>query len=935
MAAAPAQAADSLAKAMAGPDWPHSRADFKPDEDARFGRLANGMRYVIYRNTAKGRSASMRFQIAAGSLQERDDQRGMAHFVEHMAFRGSAKLTDGELARILKKEGFGFGSDVNAFTDYETTKYVLDLPSNELQPIESALFILREIAGNLTFDADAIEHERGVILGEERMRASPASRGQQVMLEAAYPDALYPQRNPIGTLDSIRTAPRQALVDYYQDWYRPELAVLVVVGDFDVAGMEKRVRAVFGDWKPARPGPIRLFSYTPTPVEGVRAVVYSEKNLYDGLGAAWFRPYIDNPDSITSRTTGYLKNVGVTVINERFSRAAEDPAAPFLSANVGYDNSRLGGNVTSLWVVPKPGRHKEAYLQALRMVNRLKAEGITAAELTDYIATSDAQMENFVRTYQTRFSNDIAEEILSGLVYDNVFETAPQLRSDWARVKPALTIAAVNDKIQIIFNSDAVLLSRQGEDPAVMDEAALTAAFAEAGATIDTGPTVQGGSIAWPYTDFGPGARVIDKTRVKTLGYTHYTLSNGVRVNIRPSPLVKNQIIVKVRFGGGYRLFSPAENISLAQLELYDLGDGGLGKLSRVQADKAMSTKTVSFAYDLEESAAVMTGYTTRDSFAAQMQLLMAFTVDPGYRPEMFENVRLALDYMYQQVRGSPDMTMGFATSAWLAGNDPRYVLPAQPVMAQRKPDDIAAIYRRTLTGVPVEITITGDIREDAAVDQVRKTFGNLPQVPDTVTVAPGAEQVKLPADRTQQVYYHEGRADQSISLVVFPATDALTNTDDTRGLMILAEVFNARLDEELRQRQGMAYDGYVGLTASETMKGFGYMSAQGTIPPDKDQVFHDTVLRIAADIVAKGVASDELERARNPMVQYLSDKFKNNEDWQRTLAGLFGNPVLWDYRVGEYRQYMDITQGDIHVLAKRYLKPDNVLRARTVPGEP
>ncbi|EGF91110.1 peptidase M16 domain protein [Asticcacaulis biprosthecium C19] len=197
-----------------------------------------------------------------------------------------------------------------------------------------------------------------MILGEERMRASAASRAQQVWLEAAYPGGLYPQRNPIGTLDSIRTAPRQALVDYYQDWYRPDLAVLVVVGDFDVAGMEKRIRAVFGDWKAARPGPVRRIDYAPKPMKRTSAVVHTEKNLNESVGAAWIRSYIDRPDSLESRTTGYLKQVALMAMNVRFQRAAEDPASPFVTATVGYDNTREGETLPGCGWCPSPAVRK-------------------------------------------------------------------------------------------------------------------------------------------------------------------------------------------------------------------------------------------------------------------------------------------------------------------------------------------------------------------------------------------------------------------------------------------------------------------------------------------------------------------------------------------------------------------------------------------------
>ena len=931
-AGAPARAAATLEQAVAGPDWPHSHAEFAPDPDARYGRLPNGMRYIIYPNRTKARSTSMRFEIAAGSLQERDDQRGLAHFVEHMAFRGSAHQSDGELEKTLKREGFSFGSDVNAFTDYETTKFVLDLPSNDDEPINSALFILREIAGNLTFDPDAIEHERGVILGEERMRASTDSRSQQAYIEAAYAGRPYALRDPIGTLDSIRNAPRQAIVDYYQDWYRPELATLIVVGDFNVDDMEKRIRQRFGDWAPARPGPIRMVDDGDPTVIGLQTTIHTEKNLYENLGVAWFRPYIDRPDSLHGRTTGFLKNVAVTVINQRFSRAAEDPGSAYLSAAVVYDNTRLGGNVTNLWVVPKPGRQREALVQSLQMLNRFKTQGVTQADINDYDSSTDAQMDNLVRSNRTRFSNDIADEMLEDLNEDNVFETAQQYRDGWMQVRPSLTPQAVNTQIQVLFTGNGTLLTRQGEDTAAFDTTALKAAYETAQADAPGAAQTADAAVAWPYTSFGPTVRPASVEKDEVLNYHHYVFPNGVTANIKSNPLVKNQIIVSVRFAGGYQLFSPSENISMQQVNIYDIHDGGLGQLSSAQIDRALSAKTVSVNYDLSEGSASLTGYTTRDSYATQMQLLMAYTTDPGFRPESFDQMKASLDYSYQQLRGSPDQTLGYGQTAWLSGQDPRYVLPTEAAMQSAKLEDIKALYHRTMNNVPVEITVTGDIGEDAALLQIEKTFANLPPVPSSYKAAPGAGVVTMPTDRTPQVFYHEGRPDQSISAVIFPATDTLSDVAATRGLMVLSEIFNGRLDTELRTKLSLAYDGQVGLTASETVKGFGYIEAQGTVAPDKDQVFYDAVMKIAGDLSRHAVSKDELDRARNPLVQYMNDVNKNNEDWQDTLAGLYGNDTLWNYRVHQYAGFMAITPDDIQRLAKQYLVPDKALRARAIP---
>ncbi|MEI9906040.1 MAG: insulinase family protein [Asticcacaulis sp.] len=311
----------------------------------------------------------------------------------------------------------------------------------------------------------------------------------------------------------------------------------------------------------------------------------------------------------------------------------------------------------------------------------------------------------------------------------------------------------------------------------------------------------------------------------------------------------------------------------------------------------------------------------------------MAYATDTAYSPDAFANFKSSLGYMYSNMRSAPATVVAMNESHFLTSGDPRYGFPAQADMEKADAGQLTAIFRRTMTNVPVEVTVTGDISDDAALKQIARTFANLPPVPAAFTVAPGADHVALPQDHTPQVWYHDGRDDQAVAVIAFPTTDALTDLPTTRGLSLLAAVLEIRLTEDLREQQGATYDIEAQAYGSEIHKGYGYLQIECTLKPDMDKAFADAVLKAAADLRDHGVTADELNRARMPLLDGLNDKLKNNEDWQATIAGLYGHPELWDYKVDVARQYMRVSTDDIQRLAQTYLKPETLLHMEAVPA--
>ena len=294
----PAIAAEPIR--LAPGQWPQAVTDVAAAPDIRFGTLPNGMRYAIQKNATPPGQASLRLRFDAGSLMESDTQQGLAHFLEHMAFNGSKAIPEGEMIRTLERHGLAFGPDTNASTSWTETVYMLDLPNTAEPSVDIGLKILRETAGELTIAVDAVDRERGVVLSEERSRDSPAYRVFQKRLGFFLKGQRPPERYPIGKVEVLRTAPREEIVDFYERYYRPERAVLVAVGDFDVATMEAKIRAAFADWRGRGDAGMDIDPGAPLR-RGPEAMVAVEPGSQLNLQIAWITPPDLAADTLAKR----------------------------------------------------------------------------------------------------------------------------------------------------------------------------------------------------------------------------------------------------------------------------------------------------------------------------------------------------------------------------------------------------------------------------------------------------------------------------------------------------------------------------------------------------------------------------------------------------------------------------------------------------------
>jgi zinc protease len=427
-------------------EWPFAKSDLQPDPAFRYGRLPNGMRYVIRANATPKGTGMLQFRFDDGSVAENDNERGYAHIIEHMAFNGSTHVPEGEMIKLLEREGLAFGADTNASTNYDVTLYRLDLPRNDPALLDTALMLMRETASELTFDPAALEREKGVVQAERRTRDSYGLRNYLDSIAFAYPGARFLERLPVGTETSIQGATPEGLRAFYRRVYRPENAALVVVGDFDPDAVEAAIRRHFADWQPA-PLPAKI---DPGPIPFKRAgqsEVYVDPALSERVVVARTAPWIKHEDTLAWRQLNLRRSIAYAIINRRFQRIARADNPPFRGAGFGTAELFHSARTTQLIVDSADGEWEKALAAAQAEYRRALEFGFTQAEVDEQIANLRSQLENAALSAPTRSNGAFVAAALA-LIADRQIPTTPEsalqrFRDHVSEITPASVLQAL------------------------------------------------------------------------------------------------------------------------------------------------------------------------------------------------------------------------------------------------------------------------------------------------------------------------------------------------------------------------------------------------------------------------------------------------------------------------------------------------------------
>jgi zinc protease len=914
------------------PAWPVASPDLTPDPGVRWGTLSSGLRYAVIQHSEPPGRASMRLYVNAGSLMETEEQRGLAHFLEHMAFNGTTHHAQGSMVEYFQRLGMGFGNDTNAHTSWDETVYKLELPEVSDALLADTMQMLRDYADGILLEEKAIDDERGVILAEKRDRDSVQYRLFEDSFAFTLPDCLVSQRLPIGQEAVIKSVTRADFLSFYKGWYTPDRMVVAVVGDIDPDKAVSFIEKYFGDMS-ANPSPRAFPDLGKIAPRGVVAKVKIEPEASAvDLSIATARVLNVEPDSKATRAEALARDVANFIIGRRLDILSRGKDAPFTNGASYTFHIWNFVDTSEIDLSCPPERWQAALALAETEIRRALTHGFTRPEVAEAVASLRNRYEQNARRAPTFKSAEIVDTLLSAIGERQVF-TSPEQDLELANpVLDAMTPETALAALRAAWEDDTRIVYVGGNLPADASDAQALAVFTESAAKPVEAPKAEE-SAEFAYRDFGRPGTPQDGHVLMDLGITQLRFANNVYANVKQTDFEKNVVRVTVRFGAG-SLELPADKPGLTLLSQMVFASGGLQKHSADDIARIFAGKNVGVSFSAGPESFVLSGVTSTRDLEDELDLLAAYVTAPGYREEALVQARRQLPEIYRATAHTADGVLQDRVGAFLASGDFRFGLPPQAEVEKLEMADVAAWLAAPLAKGRMEVSIVGDVDPDEAVAILARTFGALPE---RGAAKPPFEKERILAlpSPCEKTFTYESALPKAVSMLVWPTEDTW-DVSRTRRLMVMAQILSDRLRVELREKMGEAYSPYAYTKPSDTYKGYGYAVCYSELAPDKVAEAAALVKACAAEMAEKGVTQDELDRALKPILQETVEWRRNNQYWLgNVLATSQEFPVRIEWARTMMPDLQSITVADIDKLAAQYLKAASAIDIRVMPQAP
>ena len=897
--------------------WLYKNSDVPVDKSWVFGELDNGLRYAIKRNGVPPGQVSIRLRMDVGSLMETEQEQGFAHFMEHLTFRGSTHVPDGEAKRVWQRLGATFGSDSNAETTPTQTVYQLDLPNANRTSLDESLKILSGMVSSPGLSITAVNAELPVVLAELRERAGPQSKVQNATRELFFAGQRLANRAPIGTPETLSAATPQMLQLFHQRWYRPEQAVIVIAGDGDPALFEELLKKHFSQWRgKGKAGTIPDFGQ-PRDITDISQIVV-EPTLPQFISMVIARPWEQVEDTIAYNQQILIDLLALQMINRRLEGRAR-AGGSYLQASVGQDDVSRSIDGTFISIVPL-GDDWEAALSDVRGVIA-DATTIAPAEsdIAREIAEFDAALAIGVESYQTEAARKQADDIVNAVDIHETVAT-PQVALDVFRsMRDLYTPERLLDSTRKLFTGVSTRALLASPDIIENGKAKLAQALRS---TIDAASDVrvtQSNLGFEALKKIGKKGTIKSTRKIDPFEIEQLELANGVRVLLFPNTSERNKIMVNARFGKGYSGLSPHQE-TLAWSGALALMASGVGDLGQEELDKITTGRRIGLGFGIDNDAFEITANTRPSDLEDQLHLIAAKLANPRWDSAPVIRGKAASLISYDSFSASPQAVLERDLDWLVRDKDPRWKTPDKEDFEQLNAANFRQFWEPILASGPIELMLFGDFDRDPAVESILKTFGALKKR-KPLAVQPDAISPHFPAPQTgPEILVHKGDGDRAAAMVAWPTGGGLENVRESRKLEVLVSIFNDRLFEILRSQQGASYSPQVVSSWPVEFQSGGYIGAQSQLTPDNIDRFYDVVELIAKDLREKPVSADELQRVVEPLRQLIARASSGNSFWMSQMEGASFNPQKFVVLRTLLGDYTVITPEEVQALAVKYL---------------
>ena len=914
--------------------WPHQRSDLRPDSRVMWGTLDNGLRYAILPTKSAPARGSLRMLVLAGSGMEGDDQQGVAHFLEHMAFNGTKRFAAGETFEYFQRLGMAFGAHTNATTEIDRTVYQLELPRADEQLTTDGLKLFRDFLDGMLLDEKEIEKERGVVLNEQLARNTASYRATVGTLQAALAGTKLADRLPIGKTETIHRMTRARFVDFYETWYTPGRTVIIAVGDFDVAMVERGIRGQFGNAKARRGEAADPQFGKPSAGSGLTARFNPVPDSAAAtISISRVQPASDDVENMAKQRRDILDLLVTRMLNKRLEKLTSVPGSPLQRANIGEETlyNTVERSHLSAQCAPQNWMATVGVLE--QEMRRAMQHGFTDVELNAAKSDLTSLFQAVIAQADTRQPDDLADEIVTSLVEQSVFSHPSSFEGLVSQYVPTITKADCERQLKARWNSKDLEVSVSG-NLAIAGNAAqqILAAYNVSGWKPVEAPSLQA-AAQFAFTDFGPKGEVVSRNVQADLGIVQAEFANHVRVNIKQTEFEKNKVRTLVRFGGGM-LELPSDKPGLQYFAGAVFISGGLKGLSLDELNRQIAGKNATVAFEVGDDAFQLGGACLKESLDLQLQVCAAYLTAPGYEAETERQFFDQIEAAYNNRENTLEGAMRFDGNAFLRSDDVRYILPTKSDLHRLKLTDVAAWLARPLAQGYMEVTIVGDVDPESALQSLAKTIGALPKRDAVKPAFAEARRMQFPTETKAKELNYTSDTPRAVSTVCWPVPGA-ADTSLFRRLAVLRLVLADRMRVKVREELGATYTPSVMYYAADVYPNYGYLGAQLVVDPSKLPEMGPLSKSVADELANGTISDDEFERAIRPALQDLEAQRRDNGYWLASICDCQERPsALVDIR-SKATEYASIKKAEIEALARRYLSPENATVLNISPTKP
>lgn len=902
------------------------------DPAVKVGKLNNGLTYYIRKNVEPKNRAELRLVVKAGSILETEEQRGLAHFMEHMNFNGTKNFPKNELVDFLQKSGIKFGADLNAYTSFDETVYMLPVPTDTLAKFEKYLSVLADWSGNATLADDEIDKERGVVLEEARLRKGAQQRIQNQLFPALFRGSRYAERLPIGLESVIQNAPYAEFKKFKEDWYRPNLQAIVAVGDFDPAVVEGLIKKLFGGFKnPAKPK--ERTEYKVPLTGGTDAVVITDKEQPYSIVQLYYLQPERNEVSGKDRRDAIIRSLFNSMISVRLSELMQKADPPFQFGASNYSSFLAGLDALNAIAVAKGADVEKALIAVLDENQRAAQFGFTQGELdrakSSYKTSVEKQLAEKDKTNSASYVNELVQGFLNNIVMtDIVYDKA--FMDQYIN---GISVVEVNDFVKKVITKDNRVLALIGPEK---DKEALPTVERLKQLLDNTGSNITAyvdEAVAGSLIDSAPKAgQIVSEKKVDAVGVTELVLSNGVKVNLKPSDFKNDEIVFRGTRWGGSSLYpdADADNASFSSAVASTSGNG---KLTNTQLTKFLSGKVARVNASVSGISENVGGMSTvKDFETALQQVYNKFTnnnIDKEAVAGLLGNQKDLLANMEKTV--TPEKVYGDTLTAVLTNYNQR----SRPLTSER----VAAINAERSMGIfkerfadasGFEFTFVGNFDIEKIKPLIATYLGSLPATAKKSEYKDlGINPPKGQVSKTVK----KGTEDKAnVTLVISGSYPA--SAEEELQLNAVGEILQIKLTEKLREDEGGVYSPYGRISTSRfPSPTYRLTIGFGCAPANVDKLIN-LALEEVKKVRENGAVKEDIEKYVNNEKLKFETNLKNNNYWLNSLVDKYQKGEDITTIPTSVKNLDKITVESTKATAKKYLTGNDLIKVVLLPED-